>query len=141
MAAVTYNRETSFKPSETPSIFAVRLIKQHATASMDAEFQRRHPFYGVPADFVNPLPPQLKVLLKNGLRYAKVRWQSRHLEAAGVTQAEEQPTFSEYSPRCVRNKIHKWHFKTPLEENEGIHQFPKGTIVLGTDVEDPSGVL
>ena len=88
MAAITY-REMSFKLSDTPAIFAVKMIKQHATASMDAEFQRRHPFYGVPADFVNALPPQLKILLKNGLRYAKVRWQSRHLEAAGVTQAVE----------------------------------------------------
>lgn len=87
--AGTKYRELKYRMGETPSSFAVRLVKQHATASMDAEFQRRHPFYGVPADFVNALPSNLTILLKNGLRYSKVRWQSRHLQAAGVTHPIE----------------------------------------------------
>ena len=126
MAAITY-REMSFKLSDTPAIFAVKMIKQHATASMDAEFQRRHPFYGVPADFVNALPPQLKILLKNGLRYAKVRWQSRHLEAAGVTQAVEiQRVLTKVCEEldtqlALQNALRgeRKHMVSPKEDNSG----------------------
>ena len=87
-AAIQY-RAMTYKRGEPPSSFAVRLVKQHATASMDAEFQRRHPFYGVPSDFVNALDPHLKTLLTNGLRYTRIRWESRHLQAAGMTHPRE----------------------------------------------------